>query len=261
MTAELPPALIEALRSVAAVPRLLVALDFDGTLAPEVDAPEDARAIPAAQAAVTRLLALPETRVAFISGRALGSLQHVTQATPETLLVGSHGVEYRLDADGDGDPLEPHELERVQILHDVLESVVADIDQVWLEHKPAGFAVHSRLATPEDAERAQRETRARAEERLEGLTVRGGKNVLEFSVRSANKGEAVEHLRRYTHADAVFFAGDDVTDEDAFRVLHAGDVGLKSGGGDTAASFRVDGPDEVAQVLDALASLRAEAGA
>lgn len=256
MSAELPAAVRDALRELAATPRLLVALDFDGTLAPEVDEPEEARAIPAARAAVERLLALPDTRVAFISGRALGSLQHVTQATPETLLVGSHGVEYRLDADGDGDPLEPHELERVQLLRDVLDAAVADIDQVWLEHKPAGFAVHSRLATPDDAERAQRVARARAEERLDGLTVRGGKNVLEFSVRAANKGEAVEHLRRYTHADAVFFAGDDVTDEDAFRVLGDGDLGLKSGPGDTAARFRVGGPDEVARVLEQLAALR-----
>ena len=261
MSTDVTPALRDALRAIAGVPRLLVALDFDGTLASEVDSPEDARAIPAAQAAVERLLALPETRLAFISGRALGSLQHVTGATPETLLVGSHGVEYRLDADGDGDPLEPHELERVQVLHDVLEAAVADIDQVWLEHKPAGFAVHTRLATPDDAQRAQRETRARAEERLDGLTVRGGKNVLEFSVRSANKGEAVEHLRRYTHADAVFFAGDDVTDEDAFRVLGDADLGLKSGPGDTAASFRVGGPDEVAHVLDELATLREDARA
>ena len=221
MSTDVTPALRDALRAIAGVPRLLVALDFDGTLAPEVDSPEDARAIPAAQAAVERLLALP----------------------------------------GDGDPLEPHELERVQVLHDVLEAAVADIDQVWLEHKPAGFAVHSRLATPDDAQRAQRETRARAEERLDGLTVRGGKNVLEFSVRSANKGEAVQHLRRYTHADAVFFAGDDVTDEDAFRVLGDADLGLKSGPGDTAASFRVGGPDEVAHVLDELATLREAARA
>ena len=128
MSTDVTPALRDALRAIAGVPRLLVALDFDGTLAPEVDSPEDARAIPAAQAAVERLLALPETRLAFISGRALGSLQHVTGATPETLLVGSHGVEYRLDADGDGDPLEPHVLAAgAQVVWAILESGVVSL--------------------------------------------------------------------------------------------------------------------------------------
>ena len=63
MSTDVTPALRDALRAIAGVPRLLVALDFDGTLASEVDSPEDARAIPAAQAAVERLLALPETRL------------------------------------------------------------------------------------------------------------------------------------------------------------------------------------------------------
>ncbi len=50
-------------------------------------------------------------------------------------------------------------------------------------------------------------------------------------MRTTTKGEAIEHLRRYTAADAVFFAGDDVTDEDAFAALIPDDVGVKSGPG------------------------------
>ena len=86
--------------------------------------------------------------------------------------------------------------------------------------------------------------------------VRLGKNVIEFSVRSTTKGEAVEHLRRYTRASAVFYAGDDVTDEDAFVALRADDLGVKSGDGATAADHRVGGPAEVAAVLTLLATLR-----
>ena len=80
--------------------------------------------------------------------------------------------------------------------------------------------------------------------------------MLEFSVRSTTKGEAVEHLRRYTQADAVFYAGDDVTDEDAFAALNADDLGLKSGEGATLANFRVPGPTQVARALSLLADLR-----
>jgi trehalose 6-phosphate phosphatase len=80
--------------------------------------------------------------------------------------------------------------------------------------------------------------------------------VLEFSVRGETKGDAVEHLRAYTSANAVFYAGDDVTDEDAFAALGPDDLGLKSGAGETIASHRVAGPHQVAQVLALLAEFR-----
>ena len=62
----LPEPLVGALRELARTKRLLVALDFDGTLAPEVDEPEMARALPESRDAVLRLLAMPNTRVALV---------------------------------------------------------------------------------------------------------------------------------------------------------------------------------------------------
>jgi trehalose 6-phosphate phosphatase len=256
VTEPLPEALTGALRELARVKRLLVALDFDGTLAPEVDSPEQARALPEARDAVLRLLALPETRVALVSGRALKSLVAVADLPDSTLLVGSHGIELRLDDPDDHLALNDAERERVDVLHEVLGEVADSIDQVWLEAKPAGFALHTRLATEHNSRVAHLVALSEAKAEVEGLTVREGKNVLEFSVRSTTKGEAVEHLRRYTHADAVFYAGDDVTDEDAFAALMPHDVGVKSGPGATEAAFRVAGPQEVAAVLTALATFR-----
>ena len=78
----LDEALVTDLRALAATPHLLVALDFDGTLAPEVDVPDDARALPEGHAAVLRLIELPDTTVALISGRALASLEHVSELPP-----------------------------------------------------------------------------------------------------------------------------------------------------------------------------------
>lgn len=256
MTAPLPDDLVGALRELARVRQLLVALDFDGTLAPEVDSPEQARALPEARDAVLRLLALPRTRVALVSGRALRSLIEVADLPDETLLVGSHGIELRLDDPHGRVNLDTSELEQVEVLQEVLTEVADSIDDVWLEEKPAGFALHTRLATEENSRLAHlvalRETAAE----FDDLTVRRGKNVLEFAVRSTTKGEAVEHLRRYTKADAVFYAGDDVTDEDAFAALLATDLGLKSGPGATEAAFRVPGPEDVAHVLATLATFR-----
>jgi trehalose 6-phosphate phosphatase len=254
--APLSSSLIGALREFARSRRVLVALDFDGTLAPEVDDPAHARALPEARDAVLRLAALRDTRVALVSGRSLSSLIAVSDLPDEVLLVGSHGIEIRLDEPGDPVGLDAAELERVDVLREVLEDVADNIDDVWLEAKPAGFALHTRLATEEDSRRAHLVALEETGSELDGLTVRRGKNVLEFAVRSTTKGEAIEHLRRYTAADRVFYAGDDVTDEDALAALLPDDVGVKSGPGPTEAAFRVAGPEEIALVLSTLATFR-----
>jgi trehalose 6-phosphate phosphatase len=256
MTPPLPPPLVDALLKLVHTRRLLVALDFDGTLAPEVDDPEQARAIPEARATVLRLLAIPSTRVALVSGRALASLEQVADLPDTTLLVGSHGIEFRLDTPDIRLSLDTAELHQVDLLGGVLGEVASSIDEVWLEQKPAGFALHTRLATDHNSRIAHLVALSETVAELPDVTVRSGKNVLEFSVRSTTKGEAIEHLREYTGATAVFYAGDDVTDEDAFAALGEGDLGLKSGKGETIAGFRVPGPVEIAQALHVLAELR-----
>ncbi|QWT25083.1 trehalose-phosphatase [Subtercola sp. PAMC28395] len=248
--------LAEKLTQLAATERLLVALDFDGTLAPEVDAPENARALPEARAAILRLLELPDTRVALVSGRAMASLQHVAEAPDSLLLVGSHGVEFRLDSPEITLDQSAGEREQVDRLGETLEAVAARFDQVWVETKPAGFALHTRLASEEDSRAAHEAALTETADAVDALTVRDGKNVIEFSLRSATKGDALRHLAEFTGATAVFYAGDDVTDEDAFRVLGPNDLGLKCGQGATAAGFRVAKPAEVGAVLHDLASLR-----
>jgi trehalose 6-phosphate phosphatase len=252
----LPEPFIGALRELARTRRLLVALDFDGTLAPEVDDPEQARALPEARAAVLRLLEMPNTRIALVSGRALASLIHVADVPDRVLLVGSHGIELRLDDPDDDLALDAAERARVNTLKNVLDEVADSFDEVWLESKPAGFALHTRMASDHHSRIAHLVARSETAAEDQGLTVRDGKDVLEFSVRSTTKGEALEHLRAYTDATAVFYAGDDITDEDAFAALGADDVGLKSGDGQTLANFRVAGPIDVARALNLLADLR-----
>src|SRR2546422_4127615 len=73
----LPPELLEAVRRVAATEHLLVAMDFDGTMAPLVDHAADSRALPRSAAAFAGLAELPRTTTALISGRALASLRAV----------------------------------------------------------------------------------------------------------------------------------------------------------------------------------------
>jgi trehalose 6-phosphate phosphatase len=144
----------------------------------------------------------------------------------------------------------------VDVLNEVLGEVADSFDHVWLESKPAGFALHTRLATDHNSRVAHLVALSEATAEIDNLKVRHGKDVLEFSVRGTTKGDAVEHLRGYTKASAVFYAGDDVTDEDAFAALGPDDFGLKSGPGETIAAHRVQGPKQVAQVLALLAEFR-----
>jgi trehalose 6-phosphate phosphatase len=249
----------DALGTLASTPRLLVALDFDGTLAPEVDDPEKARATPEARAAVERLIGLPNTRVALVSGRSMDDLEQVARFDDRVLLVGSHGIELRLDDPNDVLALDAEEQGQLDVLGQVLDQIADTLDSVWIEPKPAGFALHTRLATDRHSRVAHLVAINELKMEAPDAKVRMGKNVIEFSVRSTTKGEAVEHLRRYTRATAVFYAGDDVTDEDAFVALDPDDLGVKSGEGPTAADHRVSGPAEVAAVLALLAKLRESA--
>lgn len=256
VAAGVPPELEAAVRSFAAVHSILVALDFDGTLAPHVDNPDQARALRESREAVMRLLALPGVRVAFVSGRALVSLQHVADPPEGVLVAGSHGVELQLDDPGAELELLGAELAQLSELAAVLDRLSATVDGAWIERKPAGFALHTRLvANPLGAE-LQQTARSSVEAEMPGLRVIEGKNVLEFSVRRSTKGDAVRRLREHTGASAVFYAGDDATDEDAFATLGDGDLGLKIGQGHTRAEHRVRGPEEVAQVLRLLADIR-----
>ncbi|MFN4002617.1 trehalose-phosphatase [Microcella sp.] len=252
----LDPALLAALDAFAARERVLVALDFDGTLAPEVDDPESARALPAAHEALLRLRARPGTTVALVSGRALESLAAVGALPDDAPLVGSHGLEVRFAA-GDAPPaIDDTDRARVVALRSRLEPIVVATEGAWIEHKPAGFAVHLRLVEPALASRLAAAVRSTACEVDPGLTVRDGKNVVEFSVRDATKGDGLRALRERFAPDAVLFAGDDVTDEDALAVLGPDDVGIKVGAAATVAPHRVDGPAAMALVLQHLATRR-----
>lgn len=252
----LDPALIVALDAFAAHERVLVALDFDGTLAPEVDDPEHARALPAAHEALHRLRSLPGTTVALVSGRSLASLAAVGGLPDDAPLVGSHGLEVRFTV-GDARPaVDDVDRDRVRALRSRLEPLVAATPGAWIEDKPAGVAVHTRLVGPPAASDLAAAVRSEATAVDPGLTVRDGKNVVEFSVRDATKGDGLRALRARFAPDAVLFAGDDVTDEDALAVLEPGDVGIKVGPATSIAQYRVAAPEGVVLVLQRLVAQR-----
>ncbi|MFC3298312.1 trehalose-phosphatase [Arthrobacter agilis] len=253
----LNPDLRAALATLAATPHLLVALDFDGTLAPLVERAEDARALPASGTALRALAALPGTTTALISGRALDSLRVVAEPPEDMMMIGSHGAETWTGPDGAPLALTPEQAGLLARAVDVVERTIAAHPGTRIEFKPAGVVLHTRTATDDVADSAVAAARAGLED-LADLSITDGKRVLEISVIKADKGQGLALLRETTGATAVLFAGDDVTDEHALRTLLPDDVGIRVGPGGTAARFTVASPEDFSEVLSELVSLRTQ---
>jgi len=244
-----------ALAAVARVPRLLVASDVDGTLAPIVEDPAAAVAGPAALSALAALATLPDTSVALVSGRRLVDLREMTRLGTAVVLVGSHGAEHGEDLE-----LTPGTaLVLEQVLRDV-RWITHGITGVQLENKPGGVAVHVRRATHVDAHRVVADI-VEGPATRPGVHTTHGKAVVELSVVDADKGRALDRLRTESSADAVVFLGDDTTDEAAFERLGPGDVGVKIGDGESLARFRVDSTADATAVLELLLAERRAARA
>ena len=270
MTADqpFPDATLAAIDAIAATPTLLVALDFDGTLSPLHDVPMDARATPGGVDAVAQLAALPHTVVALVSGRTLSDLRIIAEHADDSpvYLAGSHGAEVRVPLgfealhDADGSEAAPVDAAAEEALRDELYAVAAarfaSVPGAWIEPKRFGFGVHVRLSTPEDGAAVIAGADALVAERAPHWRRRTGKDIVEYAFRHEGKDTALAALRAQTGATAVLFAGDDVTDEDALRALRPGDLGVRVGEGETVASVRVSGPEQLAALLAVLVERR-----
>lgn len=255
-----PDAAIREVASGARAGTTLVALDFDGVLAPLVDDPARSRALPASADALAQLAAAGAP-VALVSGRALEDLWSVARPPAGVHLVGGHGAEHGR-ATADGLVREPFALPPDAALS--LTHVTAALDALVagttarVERKPASVVLHTRTASPDDASRLT--AAATAVGRDAGVDVMAGKDVVELSVLEVSKGEALRVLRDRLGVTQVFYAGDDVTDERAFARLEPRDVTVKVGPGPTAARHRLADPAAMAMLLTDLAALVTAAG-
>ncbi|HWE89421.1 MAG TPA: trehalose-phosphatase [Pseudonocardiaceae bacterium] len=246
MTAEaLSAELRRAIVRTARTPRLLVACDYDGTLAPIVEDPEQARPLPESVGALRALAGLHETTAAVISGRALRDLATLSRLPSEVYLVGSHGSEFDV---GFVHALDSNARALHRRLEHELERLVTEQPGVQLEIKPASIAVHVRRAAPDVAAWTLGAVRS-GPAAWPGVQVTEGKAVIELAVVQTDKGHALDVLRHQAGATATIFIGDDVTDEKAFARLSGPDLGIKVGHTPSLAEFRIEDSTSVATVL------------
>jgi trehalose 6-phosphate phosphatase len=248
----------------AAPARALIASDFDGTLAPIVPDPADARATPAATRALIMLADLAGT-VAVITGRPAADAARFAgvAAVPNVLVLGHYGRQ-RWERGRLTGPAAPPGMAAARAeLPAVLAAAGAD-PGIRIEDKDEALAVHTRRAAQPQAELARLTGPLAVLAERAGLVLEPGRLVLELRPPGADKGQALRGLAAERGASAVLFCGDDLGDRRAFAAVRdlraAGTPGLAvcSGSAEVAelageADLVLDGPDDVAAFLGALA--------
>lgn len=238
-------ALVSTLQS-----RPLLAFDFDGTLAPIVAHPDDARL----SAGVTASLSVLASRlpVAIITGRSVDDVRGRLGFEPQ-YIVGNHGAE-----DGGGTPANAAPIEALQSIRARLLDALPRLKAagVTLEDKGHSLALHYRQSRAR--RRALQVIEAVLHDRDDSLRVFGGKLVVNVvSTHAPDKADAMRALVLRSGAPCAIFAGDDVNDEPVFAQAPPQWLTIRVGRGAPGcrARYFVNGTHEMAQALERMVSL------
>jgi trehalose 6-phosphate phosphatase len=237
---------------------MLVALDFDGTLSPIVERPEDAALLDGLESPLRRLVDRQDTVAAIVSGRGLADVRERV-GLDAVYYAGNHGFEIEGPGVSRVHPAAAEARPLLEACVNALAGGLADEPGTEVEDKRWTLSIHYRRA-----ERAGAEERVRGAVRdhcwRPGLRVTEGKKV--FEVRPDvdwDKGRATRFLLDTVGGGAplpAIFIGDDRTDEDAFAVVRDLGGGIVVGDpppGDTLAVSWLRDPAEVRALIRALA--------
>ncbi len=230
--------LITELNVLAKSPRLLLMLDFDGTISPIVPTPEEAEIDKEIEMILIELEKLPSTDIWIVSGRSLDDLKN---RVPFKNLIGSHGMECPF-SEGKIDCGNLPEVKKN------IECLLKNYNGIHIEEKAYSVSVHYRNADAEDEESIRNIVRKNSG----GFATIEGKKVIELRAKGRDKGNVCRMLLDHTMCESSIYIGDDTTDEDAFRALKEKSVTIKIGDGKTDARFRLKNIDDLKLILKKL---------
>jgi trehalose 6-phosphate phosphatase len=234
-----------------------VVCDIDGTLAPIVSTPEEARILPEALAALERL----STRyalVACVTGRPAAEARRMVPVDA-VAISGNHGLEVWRDG---AVHLAPQAAKYVADMARALQVVRNDglLPELGcqIEDKGITFTIHYRTSPRADHAHRYLETQIVPQVERIGLAATFGRRVLEVRPPiPVDKGAAVKRLRGRRAITQILFVGDDRSDIDAFREATIR-IAVRSPEGPAAlfaaADAVVDGPADVVTLLEHLAA-------
>ena len=228
--------------------KTLYAFDFDGTLAPIVAAPDDARAAPTTIDLLTAIGARVPTLI--LTGRSVDDLRRLLPFASK-YVVGNHGAEGMPDAPA-GDPAHRAVVAAWLAQWPAASAAIGGVAGVVVETKRYSLSIHYRQA---DDHAAARRAIDVAIERLNPRPrVIGGKCVFNLLPEGApDKGSALRALVRTERCDAAFFIGDDLTDEAAFEDAPPSWVTVRVGqSADSAARYFIPDQTDIDHCLERL---------
>ncbi|WVZ57571.1 hypothetical protein U9M48_007940 [Paspalum notatum var. saurae] len=270
----------EAITDLAGSKKLALFLDYDGTLSPIVDNPENALMSDEMRAAVRHVASLFPT--AIISGRSRDKVFDFVKLN-ELYYAGSHGMDImgpiRKTADSNGvecirstdsqgkevNLFQPASefLPMIGEVYKKLGESVKDIVGARMEDNKFCVSVHYRNVAEDDYKKVFQRVTAVLED-YPCLRLTHGRKVFEVRpVIDWNKGKAVEFLLESlglneTEDVLPIYVGDDRTDEDAFKVLKASNCGfgilVSSIPKESDAFYSLKDPAEVMEFLRKLAA-------
>ncbi|MFC2009363.1 trehalose-phosphatase [Chloroflexota bacterium] len=192
--------------------------DIDGTISRTASTPAEAQVSPIC----LRHLSLLSNRlklVAVVSGRPVTQMRAML-GLENIVYIGNHGFERLVGEKVNMD----NEVEQYSaLISAVLQDLkpLFDIEGIILENKGATASIHYRLCQDPESVARQILTAITSSPMAKGLQIRQGRRVVElFPQVEVNKGSAVRDLVREYQLRAVIYLGDDLTDLDAFRVIH-----------------------------------------
>ncbi len=230
--------------------------DFDGTLAPIVDTPDDAAALPGVDETLRALRDSDGTATGVVSGRALDDL-YERVGVEDIGYAGNHGIELRYRGEDQIHPDARESMDLIAEVADTLESRLDSVDGCFVENKRVTTTVHYRTVDDEEIPTVKETVGRTVDEQPAGLEITSGKAILEIRPDiDWNKGAAVEWLYDRIVPDdeewTTVYVGDDTTDEDAFETLEDG-VSVKVGDEETVADYRIEGPYQARALADWIA--------
>lgn len=232
----------------------LILLDYDGTLTPLVNRPEDACPDKELLTMIRKLTADEHNNVVIISGRDWYTMESWL-GTLNTELVAEHGIWHK-EKGGQWEHVKELNQNWKKDFMTQLAMYTKLTPGSFVEEKTYSIAWHYRRA---EANLGQARAREIADAlgkkaRATGLHILKGNKVIEIKSITINKGKITREILKKDNYDFILAIGDDTTDEDTFRALPDKAFRIKVGTGPTAAEYRVDSVPKVRALLTGLSS-------